>query len=49
MKLVLELIARSALAREESRGAHHRLDFPERREEFRKHSVIAKGQPVTFL
>lgn len=48
MKQVLELIARSALAREESRGAHHRLDFPEKREEFRKHSVIAKGTTVSF-
>jgi L-aspartate oxidase len=36
------LIARSALAREESRGAHYRTDFPERREEFLKHSVVRK-------
>lgn len=48
MKLVLDLIARSALAREESRGAHHRLDFPEKREEFRKHSVVSKARPVSF-
>lgn len=42
MKMVLELIARSALAREESRGAHHRLDFPEKRDEFRRHSMVVR-------
>ena len=42
-KSVLTLIARCGLAREESRGAHTRTDFPEKREEFRKHSVAKKG------
>ncbi|HEX8292901.1 MAG TPA: FAD-binding protein, partial [Pyrinomonadaceae bacterium] len=37
------LVARSALWREESRGAHYRLDFPRRDEEhWRVHSVIQK-------
>ncbi|MCZ2154858.1 MAG: L-aspartate oxidase [Bryobacterales bacterium] len=53
MKVVLELIARSALAREESRGAHHRLDFPEKREEFRRHSLVYRQagpfNPVLFV
>lgn len=53
MKAVLELIARSALAREESRGAHHRLDFPEKREEFRRHSLVYRQagplSPVLFV
>lgn len=39
---VATLIARCALAREESRGGHYRTDFPEARPEFRKHSVIRK-------
>ncbi|HEY4933724.1 MAG TPA: L-aspartate oxidase, partial [Terriglobales bacterium] len=42
------LIARSALAREESRGAHYRLDFPLKNDrKFNKHSV-AKGDTIAF-
>jgi L-aspartate oxidase len=43
------LIARSALAREESRGSHYRADFPYRNDEdFGKHSVVQKGKEVRF-
>jgi L-aspartate oxidase len=43
------LIARSALAREESRGSHYRCDFPFRDDEgFNKHSEIAKGGEIRF-
>jgi L-aspartate oxidase len=42
------LIARCALAREESRGGHYRIDFPETRPEFQKHSIIDRFSQVTF-
>ena len=42
-------IARSALAREESRGSHYRADFPYRDDEkFDKHSIVQKGKDVGF-
>jgi L-aspartate oxidase len=46
--LVALLIARCALAREESRGAHFRTDFPEKSEAFAKHSVISKDADINF-
>jgi L-aspartate oxidase len=42
------LIARCALARKESRGAHFRIDYPEAHDAFARHSVITKGTDVTF-
>jgi len=43
------LIARSGVAREESRGSHYRSDFPYRNDEdFGKHSVVQKGNDVKF-
>jgi L-aspartate oxidase len=42
------LIARAALAREESRGGHYRSDFPETRDIFQKHSIISLGQEASF-
>ena len=42
------LVARSALAREESRGAHYRTDFPDHNDQkFRKHSVVS-GDKIRF-
>ncbi|MBL8230894.1 MAG: L-aspartate oxidase [Bryobacterales bacterium] len=45
---VAGLITRCAHAREESRGGHYRTDFPEKREEFQRHSIIRQGSQVTF-
>jgi L-aspartate oxidase len=45
---VATLIARCALAREESRGAHYRTDFPDTLEQFQKHSHVDKRSEVRF-
>ena len=42
------LVARCALAREESRGAHFRTDYPEKLPAFEKHSVISQHHDVRF-
>jgi L-aspartate oxidase len=47
-KLAL-LIARSGLAREESRGSHYRSDFAFRDDEkFQKHSLVQRGKEISF-
>jgi len=42
--LVARLVAESALVREESRGAHFRVDFPERHSRFEAHVVLRPGE-----
>ena len=48
MSEVALLIARSALARKESRGAHFRSDFPRKEAALARHSVAREGSDVTF-
>ena len=48
MRQVALLIARCALAREESRGAHFRLDYPQKQRAFERHSIARQGADVAF-
>ncbi len=49
LHLAALLVARSALAREESRGAHYRIDYPGHDDKkFLKHSVV-KSESLRFL
>ena len=43
MVLIAELVTKSAIIREESRGAHYRADFPETRDECKKSIVLNKN------
>jgi L-aspartate oxidase len=49
LHLTALLVARSALTREESRGAHYRMDYPDHDDKkFLKHSVL-RGDRVVFV
>ena len=48
MQAVALLIARCALAREESRGAHYRTDFPQKSAAFQKHSSCVDNAEILF-
>ena len=46
--LIARLVAESALTREESRGAHFRVDFPEPDSRFEAHVVLRPGQEAVL-
>jgi len=48
MHAVLRLIASSALARKESRGAHYRTDYPQKAEATGRHSIVSSRGEVRF-
>lgn len=49
LHIVAQIIARCALARQESRGGHYRSDFPQPKPEFQLHSATSKDSPnVSF-
>jgi succinate dehydrogenase/fumarate reductase flavoprotein subunit len=45
---VVRLIARAALARLESRGAHYRTDYTAKSADFKKHSIARRGREIEF-
>ena len=48
MVRLAELVAASALAREESRGHHWRTDFPEMRPAWEKHTIVKRLDEVAY-
>jgi len=46
---VVKLIAECAIAREESRGAHFRTDFPHKCAQFAQHSLVVRGAGPRFV
>ena len=49
MILIAELVTRSAIIREESRGAHYRADYPDKKDEWKKSIVLNRNKDVSYL
>ena len=45
---ICELVLQSALGRNESRGAHFRIDAPVEKEIYQKHSVINTESEISY-
>ncbi len=48
IQTLYQLIFICAQARRESRGAHYRIDYPQKEAAFQNHSVISKSKEITF-
>lgn len=49
LRVLAQVVTRSALAREESRGSHYRSDFPYRDDDrFQMHSFASRGYEISF-
>ena len=49
MVLIAELVTKSALIREESRGAHYRADYPDTKDEWKKSIVLNKDKRMGYV